>query len=778
MLEIFQISMALLVSLTGLTAAIAEGAPQLAFTLPIALATWYFVDYQKIWSAPKWLTSTLALVALLVTGAEFAAMVDQSYLAAGNHLLSYLTWILLFQQKTVRTYWTLLALCISQIAITSLLTYSMWFGIALLAFSLLASWTLSIFLLYRSVNFLNDDRPTQKDLSHSSSTRNRIARHWSGVSRDRHERLVTGRFYGSTVAVTGVTLSIATLFFLFIPRIWPSKSMARGGTGRAPLTGFTTEVRLGDMGEILESNENVMTVQVFDARTGIPLAPLEAEKYLGAEPLFRGAVLEEYLHGRWHRSPLKASRDVDEGISDAEYRLRIDLEPLGTGAIFGFGNTLGAATAKPYGTISWDYFTNELTRGEETDLDRNFSYDLFTASGPPDQWLSERRRFELASPFKFDLRTGRLIPMNQTKFFANLNYLTELPRNLAPLFPIVEKITQGTSTKREAAQRVNDWLMNSGEFQYSMKLQRTNTSIDPILDFLTNHKTGHCEYFASSMATMLRCLRIPSRVVTGFKGGTFDPLTGTLQVRMLHAHAWVEAYIDDRWITFDPTPPERNATVSNINKGPSRWLRNWRTAEGVWHRLSLMSRDTQEERIYQPLVERLKTAGDTAKELMQGRRDSIRRVLTFFTSPERWFTMEGAIVAVLLMMLLAAVSWLIRGLYQATRTLSGFIKSSAGALGSRTPRVPFYDRFIALLKQHGFVQAPTQTAREFIHATIPAIESKLTQNGAKDWLEDVVEQFYRVRFGEEELTPEETQALEQRLRSLEACLASDQDEST
>lgn len=778
MLEIFQISMALLVSLTGLTAAIAEGAPQLAFTLPIALATWFFVDFKKIWSAPKWLTSTLALIAVLVSGAEFAAMVDQSYLAASNHLLSYLTWILLFQQKSVRTYWTLLALCISQIAITSLLTYSMWFGVALLAFSLLASWTLSIFLLYRSVNFLNDDSPSQTGNSHASSVRSRIARHWAGVSRDRHERLVTGRFYGSTVAVTAVTLSIATLFFLFIPRIWPSRNMARGGTARAPVTGFTTEVRLGDMGEILESNENVMSVRVFDARTGIPLLPLDAEKYLGADPLFRGAVLEEYQHGRWHRSPLKSSRDVQEGIKEAKYRLRIDLESLGTGAIFGFGNTLGAATVKPYGTISWDYFTNELTRAEETDLDRSFSYDLYTAPGFPDQWLSDRRRFELASPFKFDLRTGRLIPMNQTKFAANLNYLTELPRNLAPLFPLVNKITEGSANPREAAQRLNDWLMNSGDFQYSMKLKRTDTSIDPILDFLTNHKSGHCEYFASSLATMLRCVNIPSRVVTGFKGGSFDPNTGTLQVRMLHAHAWVEAYLDHRWVTFDPTPPERDATVSNIDNRPSRWLRNWRTAEGVWHRMSLMSRDTQEERIYQPLVERLRSAGDTAKEVMQGRRDSLRRVLSFFTTPERWFSFEGVVVGVLLMLLIAAVSWLIRGIYQATRTLSGLFKSSAGGMGSRTRRVPFYDRFIALLKQHGFVQAPTQTAREFIHATLPAIESKLTQKGMNAWPEDVVEQFYRVRFGEEELTPEESQDLEQRLRSLEACLASDQDEST
>src|SRR5690606_25242404 len=133
-----------------------------------------------------------------------------------------------------------------------------------------------------------------------------------------------------------------------------------------------------------------------------------------------------------------------------------------------------------------------------------------------------------------------------------------------------------------------------------------------------------------------------------------------------------------------PTPPDRDATVSNIDKSPSRWLHNWRTAEGVWHRMSLMSRETQDERIYKPLVERLRSEGDTAKEVMQGRRDALRRVLTFLAAPARWFSFDGGIVAVLLMLLIAAVSWLIRGIYQATRTLSGLFKSSAGGIGSRT----------------------------------------------------------------------------------------------
>ena len=78
---------------------------------------------------------------------------------------------------------------------------------------------------------------------------------------------------------------------------------------------------------------------------------------------------------------------------------------------------------------------------------------------------------------------------------------------------------------------------------------------DPLAYFLFERKKGHCEYFASSMAVMLRTLGIPSRVVTGFQSGVYNPMTGWQVIRASDAHSWVEAWIDGRgWTTFDPTP--------------------------------------------------------------------------------------------------------------------------------------------------------------------------------------------------------------------------------
>ena len=94
-------------------------------------------------------------------------------------------------------------------------------------------------------------------------------------------------------------------------------------------------------------------------------------------------------------------------------------------------------------------------------------------------------------------------------------------------------------------------------FGYTLELPRDSPQ-DPIADFLFVRKRGHCEYFASSMAIMLRTLGIPSRVVNGFRTTEFNDLTGNYVIRASSAHSWVEAYFPNYgWISFDPTPGAR-----------------------------------------------------------------------------------------------------------------------------------------------------------------------------------------------------------------------------
>jgi protein-glutamine gamma-glutamyltransferase len=93
-------------------------------------------------------------------------------------------------------------------------------------------------------------------------------------------------------------------------------------------------------------------------------------------------------------------------------------------------------------------------------------------------------------------------------------------------------------------------------YGYTLELPKTEER-DPLTDFLFTRKEGHCEYFASAMTVMLRTLGIPSRLVTGFQSGIYNPLTELYVIRASDAHSWVEAYLPRRgWTTFDPTPPD------------------------------------------------------------------------------------------------------------------------------------------------------------------------------------------------------------------------------
>src|SRR5207253_6866831 len=117
---------------------------------------------------------------------------------------------------------------------------------------------------------------------------------------------------------------------------------------------------------------------------------------------------------------------------------------------------------------------------------------------------------------------------------------------------------------------------------------------DPLAHFLFEARAGHCEYFASAMAIMLRTLGIPSREVNGFLPGEYNDLAGDYIVRASDAHSWVEVYFPgDGWQVFDPTP-------SNLESGKGfltrlglyiDWLQvtwsDWRSEE---HTSELQSR--------------------------------------------------------------------------------------------------------------------------------------------------------------------------------------------
>jgi protein-glutamine gamma-glutamyltransferase len=125
-------------------------------------------------------------------------------------------------------------------------------------------------------------------------------------------------------------------------------------------------------------------------------------------------------------------------------------------------------------------------------------------------------------------------------------------------------------------EKVAALMRELGKFPYDLNVQR-DPKVDPIVDFLTVHKRGHCEFFASSLALLARSMGIPTRVIAGYRVAEHSPALGYSVVRERNAHAWVEAYIDGRFVRFDPTPPAVDAAL----RAPSRFGVFWELLAGA-----------------------------------------------------------------------------------------------------------------------------------------------------------------------------------------------------
>ena len=80
------------------------------------------------------------------------------------------------------------------------------------------------------------------------------------------------------------------------------------------------------------------------------------------------------------------------------------------------------------------------------------------------------------------------------------------------------------------------------------------TGTDSLDDFLFAKKRGNCEFFASSLAILLRLAGVPARLVGGYRGGNYNEVGGYYLVTEDMAHVWVEVYLEgEGWLTVDPT---------------------------------------------------------------------------------------------------------------------------------------------------------------------------------------------------------------------------------
>ena len=91
-------------------------------------------------------------------------------------------------------------------------------------------------------------------------------------------------------------------------------------------------------------------------------------------------------------------------------------------------------------------------------------------------------------------------------------------------------------------------------FYYSITQNQRYTKGQYLTNFLFKDKKGHCEYFATATALLLREAGIPTRYTIGYSVQEYSPWQGMYIVRARHAHAWIKYYLDGEWHNMDTTP--------------------------------------------------------------------------------------------------------------------------------------------------------------------------------------------------------------------------------
>jgi len=297
---------------------------------------------------------------------------------------------------------------------------------------------------------------------------------------------------------------------------------------------------------------------------------------------WRGAALSQFDGRRWFNPPNEETRVENEGgviaIRTAVQGLRqgrnlvyqVHLEPLVSDTLFFAGDPETISIQVPFLRYSRAGTFHVSPRFGMRGL--NYSVYGFL----PNEWAEVR------------FTSAPLAP-------AVRQELLTLPSLDPRIVELTRSTTAGADSEVQKARAIENHLRR--DYGYTLQLLKTPVA-DPLAYFLFERKKGHCEYFASAMAVMLRTQGIPARVVTGFQSGVYNPLTGWQLVRASDAHSWVEAWLEGRgWTTFDPTPADPNAgqpgllsQFTLLTDAAQQFWQDWVVSYDLDHQVALASR--------------------------------------------------------------------------------------------------------------------------------------------------------------------------------------------
>lgn len=210
--------------------------------------------------------------------------------------------------------------------------------------------------------------------------------------------------------------------------------------------------------------------------------------------------------------------------------------------------------------------------------------------------------------------------------------------------------------------------------KFTATLVHGTKAATPLEGFLSKDRQGHCEYFATAATLFLRTQGIPARVVLGYRGGTFNTVSKTLEIQERNAHAWVEIYGGrGRWYRYDPTP----SFPLGDDTGALAQAANYYNALKFWFNRYIVHYDTSaQQQVWMQL------------SLMHGRR---------FQDVPKW------------MALLDLIKWV--GLGLALWLFPKLLSQKRRRFAEHLP--VYYRTFLKRLESAGWTRGPGETFRRF-----------------------------------------------------------------
>jgi protein-glutamine gamma-glutamyltransferase len=590
------------------------------------------------------------------------------------------------------------------------------------------------------------------------------------------------------------TLFFSVSYFYVLPRLHSGTFDGdRSGWGGNKI-GFNEQISLQYMGQLLQNDAPAFRLAFRNASDGSAYRPNQPP-YVRSTTVFR--YVDGPLHGFWEPADfpmgypnmgafndLPAPIDLKSGIVATQDKVIVQITEKES-----FGEVVSALP--PVANEGQSPF--RVVRDDWRIVDPRESATMQTAQRRTYSFLTYAFRAGQDSPVLVDF-SDSLDRKSTEPVSQYLGEATRFPRSLDATIPEMDRMFASAgrplNTKIEKALYLERFFANSGEFKYSLSLTGpVDRSLDPIADFVINKKSGHCQFFASALALLLRANGTPTRLVVGFRPSEYNDYGGYFQVLQNHAHVWVEAYftlqeaeqggfIDKNysaipkwatkgiWLRLDPTP-----AVEGSNAGGGFRVSNMQTFDAVqdfWTEMVMNMDKSKQGAMFSLFAE--SSSGPYAKFWQQIQSFFAQlqssRFIGGFLSPDRWFSARIAI-AVFVLGILAVAGW--RGLVWAFgRGRSDATQRKRRLLSARS-RVDFYERAAKLLQKLGFKRQPHQTPREYLEASA----SQLRMAGIAIDDRDLSDPFYSRRFGTSQSeSPEQSARIREAIALLEGAVRS------